>query len=137
MTVTGNVQLSRKISLTITIKQIVSSHLDLPQLDLESLSVPFSDSNYQKRKMMMYLVAQPFRNPIPKYREIRRNGAWDEHVTKCLYKKGEFQRRYHMSVAAFRTLVNYLDIQVDHKQSLRSSRGIEPIDANIVVACGL
>ena len=112
--------------------------LDLPQLDLDSPSLAFSCSSHdQKRKMMMYLVAQPFRDPVPKYREVRRNGAWEEHVTKCLYKKGEFQSRYHMSFAAFRTLVNYLDIQIDHKQSLRSSRGIEPIDANIVVACGL
>ena len=51
---------------------------------------------------MYLLLIKGHRQPIPKYKEIRRNGAWDEHVTKCLYKRGEFQRRYHMSIEAFR-----------------------------------
>jgi hypothetical protein len=42
-----------------------------------------------------------------------------------------------MSLRAFEILVCYLNIQVDHKQSMRSTGGVKPIDANIVTACGL
>lgn len=111
--------------------------LELPQLDLDSLRQAPSDGNESKRKMAMYLVSNRFREPIPKYQEFRRNGVWEEHVTKCLHKRDEFQRRYHMSIDAFQTLVGYLDIKLDHKQSQCSSGGIEAIDANIIVACGL
>jgi hypothetical protein len=88
--------------------------------------------------MAMYLVSNWLREPIPKYREFCRNGAWEEHVTKCLHKRDEFQLCYHMSIDAFfQTLVRYLEINLDHKQSQRSSGGIEAIEANIIVACGL
>jgi hypothetical protein len=111
--------------------------LELPLLDLDSLHQAPSNGNEIQRKIAMYLVYNWFQEPIPKYREFRRNGAWEEHVTKCLYNRDEFHRRYHMSLDAFQTLVRYLDIKIDHKQSLRSSRGIEAINANIIVACGL
>jgi hypothetical protein len=42
-----------------------------------------------------------------------------------------------MSKQAFDKLVEVLHLQVDQKQSRCSSSGIEPIDANIIVACGL
>ena len=57
------------------------------------------------------------------------------HVTKCLYKWGEFFIRFHMSIEAFTALIRILSIQVNHKQSQCASGGIE--DANIVIACGL
>jgi hypothetical protein len=85
----------------------------------------------------MYHLAKPIRNPLPKYKELRRTGAWEEHLKKCLYKKGEFQNRYHMSLEAFNILVSFLDIQVNRKQSMCSTSGIEPIDVHIITACGL
>ena len=95
-----------------------------------------STSNNNKRKMLL-LLSKQHREPQPKYKEHRRNGAWEEHLAKCLYKRGEFQMRYHMTKEAFDKLVDLLDIQVDHKQSRCSTGGIEPIDVNIIVACGL
>jgi hypothetical protein len=89
------------------------------------------------RRMRMYVVAMQGRTPEKKYREHRRNGAWEEHVAKCLHKRNEFQMRYHMSKQAFDKLVELLNLPVDQKQSRCSSSAIEPIDANIIVACGL
>ena len=43
------------------------------------------------------------------------SGAWEEHVSKFLHKKGELKTRYHMTKAAFDHLVALLHIQVDHK----------------------
>jgi hypothetical protein len=110
--------------------------LELPQVDLEGNFQTVYDDTEKRRQMAMYFILK-FRSPLTRYQEIRRNGAWEEHVTKCLYKRGEFFDRYHMSMNAFTALVHLLRILVNHKQSQCASGGIEPIDANIVVACGL
>jgi hypothetical protein len=112
--------------------------LELPQLDNDIfLPAHKNKATSRKKQLATFYLLKRFRSPLPRYQEIRRNGAWEEHVSKCLYKRGEFSYRYHMSINAFTKLVRILRIQVDHKQSQCSSGGIEPIDANIVVACGL
>jgi hypothetical protein len=113
------------------------SALELPQVDLEGNFQSVYNDTAKKRQMEKYFLLKQFRSPLPRYQEIRRNGAWEEHVTKCLYKRGEFSNRYHMSITAFTKLVRLLRINVNYKQSQCSSGGIEPIDANVVVACGL
>jgi hypothetical protein len=111
--------------------------LELPLFVIDDISRPVQNDATKKRQLASYLLLKQFRSPLPRYKEIRRNGAWDEHLTKCLYKRGEFFNRYHMSIDAFMVLVRMLGIEVDQKQSRCSSGGIEPIDPNIVVACGL
>ena len=111
--------------------------LEIPQLDDDIFQPVHKDATSMKQKMATFYLLKQFRSPLPRYQEIRRNGAWEEHVTKCLYKRGEFFIRYHMSIEAFTRLIRVLSIQVNHKQSQCASGGIEPIDANIVVACGL
>ena len=111
--------------------------LELPQLDHDMFQPVHREATSRKKKMATFYLLKQLRSPLPRYQEIRRNGAWEEHVTKCLYKRGEFVNRYHMSIHAFTTLVRLLHIQVNHKQSQCASGGIEPIDSNIVVACSL
>ena len=59
-----------------------------------------------------------------------------EHIDMCIETNG-FQRRYHMSHAAFVKLVNLLGIKVDEKKSQNSTGGEDPISATMIVAMGL
>ena len=94
--------------------------LELPQLDHDMFQPVHREATSRKKKMATFYLLKQLRSPLPRYQEIRRNGAWEEHVTKCLYKRGEFVNRYHMLIHA----------------SQCASGGIEPIDSNIVMFVG-
>jgi hypothetical protein len=49
--------------------------LELSQLDMDYLRQ--AHSNETQRKMGMYLVCNRLRQPITRYRELRRNGVWE------------------------------------------------------------
>ena len=66
--------------------------------------------NRSRKRLLLSLIAKTVRQPDQRYQEYRRTGVWEEHLTKCLYKKLEFQMRYHMSKRAFDMLVAHLDL---------------------------
>ena len=61
---------------------------------------------------------------------------WEEHLEKFIHKN-EFHIRYHMTKESFDKLVDLIDIDVDEIKNRNSTSGIDTIDSNIVVACGL
>ena len=97
-----------------------------------------SSSGSKRRKRMVVAMAMGGDPRRTKYQENRRNGIWQEHMVKLDHiGEKQFKARYHMTKTSFNTLVNLLDITVDEQQSMRSTKGIEPITKEIVVACGL
>ena len=73
----------------------------------------------------------PVETRNPKLRYDRRD--WEAHV-RLTVANGTFQQRYHMSHETFKKLVDLLDIQVDARQSMRSTSGNSPITPTLIVA---
>jgi hypothetical protein len=89
------------------------------------------------KMMKMYLYSRILKRQHrrQKYRHAR-NGAWQEHVAMCEHTGG-FERRYHMTKESFDKLVDILDLPVNEVKSRNSTRGVEPIHKEIIVASGL
>ena len=71
-----------------------------------------------------------------KYRHQRLD--WKTHLAMCEATCG-FQRRYHMTFETFNKLVSLLrdDLQIHRTNSRSSTKGVSPIDTEIIVAAGL
>lgn len=80
--------------------------------------------------------AKQTRRPRYKYKRV----SWPEELERLLLPSGnQFQSRYHMSETSFNKLVGILGtkVQIDEKQSMRSTSGSLPFSPHHVVGAGL
>jgi len=97
-----------------------------------------SSSNETNRKRLLLASIDEPQQRRPRFREHRRNSAWDDYIIKArAVEDGYFMRRYKMTEETFDKLVHTLNLQVNEIKSKNSTRGIDMICPQIIVASGL
>jgi hypothetical protein len=65
----------------------------------------FDESNYTARNDLYRLLPPTQLERSPRFRHIRRNNLWEEHVVMCRHT-GEFTGKYHITEVTFNKLVD-------------------------------
>lgn len=96
------------------------------------------EAHLDRRRGLMPVARQMMFGPggSRQSKGLHKRKDWNEHAAQTV-RNNTFHRRYHMTYSTFNKLVDLLDIQVDAKQSMRSTGGNSPITPQHIVGGGL
>jgi hypothetical protein len=105
--------------------------------DLRLLDIPPTSNHKKKMRKVLANNINERQERHERFKEHRRNNAWADFIDKSNKVNGYFVRPYMMSEDAFNRLVGILNLPVNEIKSKNSTRGIDMISPDIIVAAGL